>query len=122
MANQTNASCAHIRQLGGERYAAFLAAGYREYYTATSLRNTPYLLQRAICRGTQRLFYLNVWVYEMPTEKRIEFSPEVQYNTRSDHGPVFNVEVHPHDTMTPASLETFFLRLYDAMECEPYGD
>ena len=115
---------ADVRRLGGERYAAFLADGYREYYSPSGCHATPFLLQKAFWRDDVKLFFVNVWVYDhsdWQPDYPVGFQPEAQFNTHLDQTPTFNVTLIDHGE-GPGDVERFFLSLYDRMECQPYGD
>lgn len=115
-----------IRKLGGERYASWLAAGYREFWQDYALgKSTPYLLQRPVedADGT-RLFFVDVWVYDTSVWPNypgdsVSYHADVQFNVHLGQQ-TFDVGLHAPGT--PAETEAFFLRIYNAMGCEPYGD
>ena len=118
-----------IRHRGGMRYKAFLDAGYQEWYSAGALlRNTPYLLQKAI-RDEQglRLFFIDIFVYDLTEyqlerDEKIGYQTEANFNTHSKDMPSFNVTMVDDITLTPESIEAFFKRIYVTMKCEPYGN
>ena len=112
-----------VRRRGGEKYAAWLEAGYRECYCPHQ-KSTPFLLQKRFRneRGDTTHF-VNVWAYDW-TEYRdwagdpVTYSAEVQFNLRGDD--TFNVELlHPE---SPEKTEIFFARMYVAMGCVPYEE
>lgn len=115
---------AHVRHVGGHVYAAFLAAGYREYYQSSGFRSTPYLLQKCI-RGPKRnkLYYINIWAYDHTKyvgacHHPFGLAAECQFNTRTDL--TFNVELN--NARDVAKTEEFFKAVYMRMGCEPYED
>jgi hypothetical protein len=135
----TRAHFARLRELGGEPYAAYLAAGYREFLCAdpdaqAASHRSPFLLQKAVRRdgakrGT-RLFFVNVWVYDFSRFDRedyppVSFQPEVQFNSTSNRddvkGPTFDVTYLGADK-SPEAVEAFFLTVYERMACGPYDD
>ena len=113
---------AHIREIGGERYQAFLTAGYGEWYLESALHCTPYLLQKCIYGAHgDKLYYINVWVYDFQGFRSaipVGWQPEADFT--SGDLVSFHVVMHCADTMTPQDIEAFFQRQYEAMECEPY--
>jgi hypothetical protein len=122
---QSDPRFAAIRALGGDRYAAFLAAGYREWYAGHAPKSTPFLLQRGIrdADGT-RLYFVHAWAYDRSDylpERPFGLAFDAQFNGHADQSPTFNVELFDHG-QGPADVEAFFARLYAAMGCEPYGD
>lgn len=116
-----------VRRQGGEAYAAWLAAGYRECYLANNaFRMTPFLLQKRVrdAAGVTLLF-VNVYAYDWADYPLREGDPvtyEAECNFDGfDHGlPTFDVVLHGPET--PEHTEWFFLKMYDAMGCRPYGD
>ena len=111
-----------IRSLGGERYRAFLDAGYREYWQGGGFNwhITPYLLQKRIDSGRDKLFFIDVWVYEPREGVRpvVGWQPEAQFYLAND-GDTFNVTLLA-DEPTPNGLLIFFRAIYFRMECRPY--
>jgi len=116
-----------VRRQGGDRYFAWLAAGYKESFQGQPLgRMTNYLLQKRIrdARGTT-LFFINTWVYDWTncsnwSSERIAYEAEANFNSHGDQPPTFNVVLHRPET--PEATEAFFRKMYDAMGCQPYGD
>lgn len=116
-----------VRRRGGEKYAAWLAAGYRECYQGQALgRMTNFLLQKRIrdARGVT-LYFINVWAYDNHrwpdwNGDPVSFEAECHFNTHIGQSPTFNVALHHPET--PEQTEAFFLKMYHAMGCEPYGD
>lgn len=106
---------AEIRTVGGDRYAAFLADGYREWYSP-GMRETPYLLQKVV-RADTYLFRINIWVYDnrrYSLEKPVAYQPEAQFNALRDQ-PTFDVILHDGNR-PPAEIEALFMRIYEASE------
>lgn len=117
-----------IRTVGGARYQAFLDSGYRECYTTQSLWGTPYLLQKAIRDAAGvRLFFVDVLVYDFADfpygrEQAVGYQFEAHFTTHHSQGPGFRVTLMDDDSLTPGGIETFFQRIYVAMECSPSGE
>ena len=116
---------APIRQAGGERYAAFLAAGYREYHDRSMFHRSPYMLQKCI-KGEvhSKLYYIDVWCYDHSDhvpDHPFGVQPEVQFNTHGDQSPTFDVHLFAGE-MSVQAIEDFFRSIYDRMGCQPYDD
>lgn len=113
-----------IRRLGGERYEAFLAAGYREWYSP-GCHMTPFLLQKAIPRPKPGiLYFIDVWAYDASQYRPgfpATFQFECQFEARSDERPTFSVTLHDRDH-SPEQVEAFFAAIYSRMDCGPYDD
>lgn len=115
---------AGVRQRGGEKYAAWLAAGYRECYSAMG-KSTPFLLQKRFRDASGvTTHFVNVWAYDWSEYRDwhgddVTYMASCQFNTSGDQQ-TFNVELlHLED---PESTEQFFDRVYRLMECRPRGD
>jgi hypothetical protein len=114
-------------RLNADLWNKCLNAGYKLQIggTCCGLKKANALLQKAIKRDGQILFYLNLWVYLfdfVPKEHRhLGLQPEAQYNTHMDQGPTFDVIYHKSD-FTIEEIEDFYIKLYDKMDCQPYGD
>jgi hypothetical protein len=117
-----------MRELAGDHYQDFLSAGYREYTSDfwAELKRTPYFMQKWV-RGEDgtKLFGLNVLWYDWTMYsdraggKTYSVSFEVQFNTRSSQ--TFNVDLLSGEH-TLEGVEDFFMKMYDCMGCEPYGE
>ncbi|MDE2104071.1 MAG: hypothetical protein KGL39_42935 [Patescibacteria group bacterium] len=114
-----------IREKGGPRYAAFLAAGFREHYQSGP-RTTPFLLQKRIIRTSDdaTLFFVNVWVFIRDSAwchiGPLAYEAEGQFDT-VDTRRTFNVMLFCEDAK-PAEIEAFFQRIFDAMGCRSYSE
>lgn len=116
-----------VRRRGGEKYAAWLAAGYRECYQPNPiLRTTPFLLQKRLRdEAGETMLFVNVWAYDWTDYKlrqgeAVSYEAECHYNGHIGQSPTFDVVLHHPET--PGATEAFFLKMYDAMGCQPYGD
>lgn len=117
----------HIRKIGGELYASYLAAGYREYFDEVYANfpngKSPYMLEKIVRKDGKKIFYIHVYVYDwtawpnMPMNFSV--APQVQFNTHNDE--TFDVHMLGSN-LTPNKVEEFFQTLFDRMGCEAYDD
>lgn len=122
--NDDDIRFAVIRSIGGERYKSFLDAGYKEWYQNNPYNHSPYLLQKGVYRDGIRLFFVNVWCYDLSghcKDHPFAIQPECQFNVHVDQPRTFSVTLWPEE-MTPTQIEEWFLAVYDRMECQPYDD
>lgn len=113
-----------LREAGGEHYAAWLAAGYREWYSPGGRHGTHYLLQKRVRRGDDTAYFVDVWIHDWrPYRGRheglplVSFQPEVRYTCGG--GRAFTVTLNWHDD-GPHAAEAFFAEVYDRMGCQPH--
>lgn len=114
-----------IREAGGERYAAFLAAGFREWYSEAGRHGTKYLLQKRIRRGDDTAYFIDCWVHDWRSYRgRHESLPLITFQLEahfyaSGAVPYFTVTRNWFDG-SPGEAEAFFADVYDRMGCQPY--
>lgn len=111
-----------VRAAGGETYATFLRAGYREWWSHVDHEQgrTPYHLGKMIRAGNRRLFQIVIKVYDFRPYRPgpLGFSATVQFNT-SGPGPTFDVNLLDA-ARGPDAVEFFFMKIYDKLACDPY--
>jgi hypothetical protein len=78
---------ATIREAGGNLYAEFLAAGFREHLDRSGCKHTPYLLQKRIRDDNGTRYFINVWCYDnrnFDSARPFGVMPEVQFYDQND--------------------------------------
>ena len=110
-----------VRAAGGEVYAAYLRAGFREWWDRMPGASTPYNLIKSCYAGSIKLFQVVIKVYDFREFRLgpLGFSAWCQFNTHGA-GPTFNVELLDA-ARPPEEVIEFFTMVYDKMRCEPYG-
>jgi len=107
---------AHIRQLGGAQYQAFLDAGYKDYFNLD-----VNLIQKPIYDNGLRLFFISIRLHNWG---ELVYEVKCDFNVTGSTKPMFSVSLPCTNrlTMAPDEIEAFFRRVYERMECSPYGN